>query len=240
MRSCVEHFVRESLLEPLDDKEPAMITEQDNRPTSPSQAARSILATRWAGVFGTIFVLTLMSCSSSGDGASTDPVASAPVTAATVPAPAETVAPTTTSAVTSTTVTATTTATTTTTVTTTTAGATFPLPVNAFDEGGGPVLVDAQGMTVYGTKSEGAGTSTCEGACAEAWPPILVPSADLPDGLDPEIYSIVPRADGTFQLKAGDYPVYTFTGDSAPGDYEGQGVNGDWFPLNPFGRLIQG
>ena len=38
-------------------------------------------------------------------------------------------------------------------------------------------------------------------------------SYPLPDGLDPEVYSVVERTDGTWQLVAGDWPLYRFGGE---------------------------
>ena len=38
----------------------------------------------------------------------------------------------------------------------------------------GDVLVDADGLTLYGFTKDADGTPTCEGDCAEAWPPLLV------------------------------------------------------------------
>ena len=44
--------------------------------------------------------------------------------------------------------------------------------------------------------------------------------------------------DGTFQLKAGAWPLYLFAGDAAPGDINGQGSGDVWFAVNPTGGLI--
>jgi predicted lipoprotein with Yx(FWY)xxD motif len=103
----------------------------------------------------------------------------------------------------------------------------------------GEVLVDANGMTVYGFTDDTEGTSTCEESCAAAWPPVLVEGTELPAGLDPAVFSVVPRNDGTNQLKAGDWPLYTFAGDAAPGDTNGQGSDGVWFAVSPTGQLLQ-
>lgn len=112
--------------------------------------------------------------------------------------------------------------------------------VSSADGGGGPVLVDARGMSVYGTKDDTDGVPSCYADCAATWPPILVADDQLPTGLDPVVFSVVARTDGTFQLRAKDFPLYTFGGDSAPGDANGQGVGGVWYAMSPFGNLIQG
>lgn len=113
-------------------------------------------------------------------------------------------------------------------------------PVREADTSLGTVLVDAEGLTLYGLTDDTAGIPTCDGACADAWPPLTVDGADRPAGLDPELYSVVERSDGTFQLEAGQWPLYRFAGDAAPGDTNGQGSGGVWFAVAPDGSLIKG
>lgn len=62
----------------------------------------------------------------------------------------------------------------------------------------------------------------------------------LPAALDSAVFSVIARTDGTFQLRAKDFPLYTFAGDSAPGDTNGEGLGGVWYPMSPCGNLIQG
>jgi predicted lipoprotein with Yx(FWY)xxD motif len=113
-------------------------------------------------------------------------------------------------------------------------------PVGRADTGLGTVLVDAEGLTLYGLTDDTDGVPTCDGACADAWPPLTVDGPDLPAGLDPSLFSVVERSDGTFQLEAGDWPLYRFAGDAAPGDTNGQGSGGVWFAVAPDGSLIGG
>jgi predicted lipoprotein with Yx(FWY)xxD motif len=116
--------------------------------------------------------------------------------------------------------------------------ATADSPVGQGDTGLGTVLVDDEGLTLYGLTDDTGGVSTCDGACADAWPPLTVEGPDLPAGLDSGVFSVVERSDGTFQLKAGDWPLYRFAGDAAPGDTNGQGSGGVWFAAAPDGSLI--
>ena len=95
------------------------------------------------------------------------------------------------------------------------------------------------GMTLYAFTKDADGTPTCNDKCAEAWPPVIVDSAELPAGLDANIFSVVDRADGSHQLKAGKWPLYHFAGDAAPGDVNGQGSGGVWFVLDPAAKLIK-
>ena len=109
--------------------------------------------------------------------------------------------------------------------------------VSTRDSSLGPVLVDAKQLTLYGLTDDQNGTSTCVDACATAWPPETVGGSNLPTGLDPAIFSVVPRPDGTHQLKAGKWPLYRFAGDATPGDVNGQGSGGVWFVVTPAGGL---
>ena len=102
----------------------------------------------------------------------------------------------------------------------------------------GDTLVDSAGLTLYGFLNDTDGVPSCDGACADAWPPILVESAELPADLDAGIFSVSERSDGTFQLNAGVWPLYLFAGDGAPGDVNGQGSGDVWFAANPAGGLI--
>lgn len=102
----------------------------------------------------------------------------------------------------------------------------------------GDVLVDEAGLSLYGFLPDEGGTPTCGGACADAWPPVTVSSADLPEGLDPNVFGVVDGVDGGFQLTAGGWPLYRFAGDSAPGDIAGQGSGDAWFLAAPDGSLI--
>jgi predicted lipoprotein with Yx(FWY)xxD motif len=103
----------------------------------------------------------------------------------------------------------------------------------------GDVLTTADGKTLYGLTDDRGGTPTCAGDCASTWPPVLVDGAELPEGLDPEVYSVVQRDDGSYQLAAGDWPLYSFAADSEPGDVEGQGSGGVWYAVAPGGQLLR-
>ena len=119
------------------------------------------------------------------------------------------------------------------------APAAAPAPVSTATTSLGDVLVDASGMTLYGFTKDADGNSSCNDKCAEAWPPLTIDSDQLPAGLDAKVFSVIARADGSHQLKAGKWPLYRFAGDSAPGDVNGQGSGGSWFVVAPDGKLIK-
>lgn len=104
----------------------------------------------------------------------------------------------------------------------------------------GDALVDEDGLTLYGFTNDVDGVPTCSDACADAWPALLVDGPDLPAGLDPDVFSVVNRTDGSFQLRAGVWPLYRFAGDAIPGDVNGQGSGDVWWAAAPDGSLIRG
>lgn len=104
----------------------------------------------------------------------------------------------------------------------------------------GEILVDGEGNTLYGFTNDADGTPTCTGDCAATWPAQLVEAEPvLGEGLDPAGFTLVEGADGGQQLKAGEWPLYRFSGDAAPGDVNGQGSGGVWFAVAADGSLVQ-
>jgi len=92
----------------------------------------------------------------------------------------------------------------------------------------GSILTDAKGMTLYVFTVDTPDHSNCSGGCATAWPPAMASSATLPPGTAGTL-SLITRDDGSQQLDYNGAPLYTYSGDKAPGDTNGQGVGGNWF-----------
>jgi len=88
----------------------------------------------------------------------------------------------------------------------------------------GTVLADKKGKTVYWFAKDTSTTSACTGACAIAWPPVLgMPQAASGSSLTGK-FGTVRRSDGTVQATYNGHPLYTFEGDTAPGQTNGNGV----------------
>jgi predicted lipoprotein with Yx(FWY)xxD motif len=105
----------------------------------------------------------------------------------------------------------------------------------------GQILVDAECRTLYVFSQDVDGEPTCFDDCAANWPPLLATDAAVPplaDELDPSVFSIVEHPDGS-QLKVGDWPLYYFANDAAPGDVNGQGVGGFWWVVGPDGTPFE-
>ena len=123
---------------------------------------------------------------------------------------------------------------------TTVAAAGSTVAVKSAESELGPILVGVDGRTLYGFTNDTPTQSNCEGTCAEAWPPVVVPANwTVAPGVDSGIFNTITRPDGTLQLVAGKYPLYAYSGDTAPGDVNGQGSGDVWFVIDTEGALIE-
>ncbi|WP_410610753.1 SCO0930 family lipoprotein [Amycolatopsis sp. lyj-109] len=105
-------------------------------------------------------------------------------------------------------------------------------------DGLGPVLTDADGRTLYlfTPDRKGSGKSTCDGSCAQKWPPVPADGRiTVADGIDPGLVGRIRRADGTAQVTVGGWPAYTYAADGEPGVAGGHGAGGTWYALEPNG-----
>ena len=87
---------------------------------------------------------------------------------------------------------------------------------------GTTVLTNAKGFTLYAFARDGTNKSACTGACATNWPPTPAP-ANASAVKAP--FATITRAGGSMQLTFHGHPLYTFVGDTAPGQNKGNGVN---------------
>ena len=96
----------------------------------------------------------------------------------------------------------------------------------------GLVLTTNAGLTLYHLTSDPTGTSTCTGACAQIWLPLLLPKGDHlqgPRGL--KGLSTIHVAHGRRQVAFHGAALYHFTGDTKLGQAKGQGIAGMWFAV---------
>jgi predicted lipoprotein with Yx(FWY)xxD motif len=90
----------------------------------------------------------------------------------------------------------------------------------------GMVLTNAQGFTVYWFAKDSSTASLCAGACASAWPPVLgMARAESGVKLSGTLGEIK-RPNGTMQATYDGHPLYLYVGDQAPGQANGNGVDG--------------
>ncbi len=107
----------------------------------------------------------------------------------------------------------------------------------AVGDGGdlGPILVDADGLTLYTFENDVAdsGESACVEGCATAWPAATVEGEPTAGSGAAGELATIERADGTTQVTYDGAPLYRFSGDTAPGDTNGQAVADIWFVAQP-------
>jgi predicted lipoprotein with Yx(FWY)xxD motif len=102
----------------------------------------------------------------------------------------------------------------------------------------GTVLVDSHGRTLYLFEKDKGTTSRCSGACASVWPP-LAGKSTAGRGVSAAKLAVNKRG----QLTYAAHPLYTYAGDTRPGDVNGQGLDqfgAEWYVLAPSGRKIDG
>jgi predicted lipoprotein with Yx(FWY)xxD motif len=95
----------------------------------------------------------------------------------------------------------------------------------------GPVLADSKGFTLYWYAKDTSMTSDCTGGCATAWPPVIgKPAAAMGVRLTGKLGTIS-RSGGMVQATYKGHPLYTYAGDTAPGQVKGNGLGGVWHAL---------
>ena len=108
----------------------------------------------------------------------------------------------------------------------------------------GMVLVDSNGMTVYDFHKDKGTTSSCYGACAEGWPPVLSEGEPtVGNGASSSKLGTTERKDGTMQVTYAGHPLYTFVEDKKPGEANGNDVSafgGQWYALKGNGEEAGG
>jgi predicted lipoprotein with Yx(FWY)xxD motif len=101
--------------------------------------------------------------------------------------------------------------------------------------GGATVLTNSKGFTLYTFAPDTSTTSKCNGSCATNWPPVTGPVTGA--GVT-GTFATITRSGGAVQATFDGHPLYTFAGDTAPGQGNGNGVNafgGLWHEITPSG-----
>ena len=95
------------------------------------------------------------------------------------------------------------------------------------------VLTNTKGLTLYTLSGETNGEFICTGACLRTWPPLLVAAGTKPKG--PVKLGTIKRPEGKIQVTFRGLPLYTFDGDRAKGQANGEGFKdvGTWHAVTP-------
>jgi predicted lipoprotein with Yx(FWY)xxD motif len=90
--------------------------------------------------------------------------------------------------------------------------------------GGVSVLTNSSGRTLYWFAPDTPSKSVCYGTCAAYWPPVIGNPAAGP-GVTLSKVATIARTDGAIQVTYAGHPLYTYVGDTAPGQANGNDIN---------------
>ena len=107
----------------------------------------------------------------------------------------------------------------------------------------GTILSDSKGETLYLFQADKGTASTCNGACASVWPPLITKGAPVAGpGVSASKLGSTKRSDGTTEVTYNGHPLYTYLGDSSRGQTTGEGNQGfgaEWDALSAAGNKIE-
>jgi predicted lipoprotein with Yx(FWY)xxD motif len=94
---------------------------------------------------------------------------------------------------------------------------------------GTSVLTNKHGYTLYWFAPDSATSSHCYSTCAAYWPPVIGTAS--PSTAVPGAFGTLKRTSGAEQVTYNGHPLYTYVGDSAPGQATGNRIrlNGGWW-----------
>ena len=99
------------------------------------------------------------------------------------------------------------------------------------------ILTDSKGITLYHDMQDWPRNSKppynpytkCTGTCSDTWPPFYTDSIKISAPLKASDFTVFTRPDGKQQISFRGWPLYYYTGDSKPGDANGQNIANLWF-----------
>jgi predicted lipoprotein with Yx(FWY)xxD motif len=107
----------------------------------------------------------------------------------------------------------------------------------------GRILVDGRGRSLYLFEKDRRGKSSCNGACATAWPPLLAsgkPRAGA--GVKASLLGRTNRKDGRWQVTYNRHPLYTFVKDTKKGQTKGENIDAfgaEWYLVSSSGAKVE-
>ena len=109
----------------------------------------------------------------------------------------------------------------------------------------GVVLVNSRGLTLYMFEPDHRKKVTCKGSCAAVWPPLKLKKGQKPTAGGAARKALLgsdKNPSGGRVVTYNRWPLYTYIGDSKPGQATGQALDlngGLWYVLSPSGKVIK-
>jgi predicted lipoprotein with Yx(FWY)xxD motif len=104
----------------------------------------------------------------------------------------------------------------------------------------GTILVDQDGKTLYLFEADSMNKSNCSGGCLALWPAVMADGkATAGSGVSA---GMIGTATGSSQVTYAGHPLYWFSGDTAAGDTNGEGLTdfgGAWYAVSPAGKAVE-
>jgi predicted lipoprotein with Yx(FWY)xxD motif len=106
----------------------------------------------------------------------------------------------------------------------------------------GTYLVGSSGRAIYLWAVDTSGKSSCSGACAKVWQPVISSAVPHATGaVNASGLTLITRSDGAKQVAYKGHPLYYFIADKGSGTTRGQGTSsfgGKWWLIAPSGSDI--
>lgn len=94
------------------------------------------------------------------------------------------------------------------------------------------VLTTSSGRTLYYFTKDTASKVACTGSCTSIWPPLLSKGTPRAAVSLPGTLGVRSDPNGS-QVTYNGHPLYTYSGDSKPGQANGEGLLGEWYVATP-------
>lgn len=107
----------------------------------------------------------------------------------------------------------------------------------------GRLLVNSRGFTLYMFTSDGRNRDHCVkvAGCTGVWPPLLSGRPSAGAGVNRRLLGTISIGHGRRQVTYAGHPLYTYSGDSGPGQTSYLGVSnfgGTWYGVSSSGRAV--
>ena len=109
----------------------------------------------------------------------------------------------------------------------------------------GVVLVNSKGLTLYVFMPDKHRRVTCTGSCASFWPPLKSKGSGKPKAggaAKGKLLGSDKNPSGGRVVTYNKWPLYTYVGDGAAGQANGQGLDtsgGKWYVISAGGKIVK-